>query len=277
MWGVRLAYGDLQLADGVVLRQVDPELFRMEWPEAAQLNWGEAARDGLPTAVLAFERAVQADDDDHVLDPLPAVGQVVSVIRALAGGSVAAGPFVFERLDVRSLAPRPVQAIAARPCGTNPSRIDGSVAKALPAALRRLSGDPAGSLARALDRWQSAATASGLTSLRLTFDALVDIYATERETGSAALRLAVVVGSSLPERQQFVQAMHHADRTIREGLLPDEAVRETTRLLSAALRATVAAALVGELPLNRLRQYADSVLLGERERKRLGAVATTGE
>lgn len=273
MWGLRLMTGDLVLAPGVRLRQVDAELFRMEWPEAAQANWGDEARDGIPHVLLEFERVVEADDDESALDPLLAINQVVAAIRALAGGSVCAGPLVLERLDYRTLAPRPVLALAARRCGAIPSRIDTTIARSLPQALRRLSSDPEGAVARALERYQYAATAQGLTALRAVFDTVTDIYADERETMSAALRMAAVVGASLAERQQFTTAMRSAALVIRQAGPPDEEVVELTRLLAAGLRATIAAALVGELPLSRLQDYADSILLGERERKQLGVAA----
>ena len=274
LWGVRLIYGDLELAEGVRIRSVDPELFRREWTEAAQLNWGEeGAVAGLPTTVLEFERIVEPDDASGVLDPLPAIDQVIATIRALAGGSVHAGPVVLERLDFRTLSPRPVRALAARRCGTVPSKIDGTVAKSLPTALQRLSSDPNGPVARALERYQFAATSGGMTALRAVYDTLVDIYADERETMSAALRMAVVVGAGIPERQQFVDAMREAALVIRAAAPPDDHVTELTRTLAAALRATIAASLVGELPIGRLQEYADGVLLGARERRRLGVAA----
>ncbi len=270
MWGIRLMYGDLEIAPGVTLRSVEPDLFRMEWPEAAQLNWGDASRNGLPTVLLQFERSVSPDDDHNVLDPLPAVTQVVSVIRALAGGSVHAGPLVLERLDFNALAPRPVPAIAARRCGTLPSKIDGSVARNIPIALRRIAADPEGAAARALERWQLAATAPGLSALRMIFDTLVDIYAAEREVGSAALRIAAVVGVSLPERQAIVQAMRDAAAAIAASRLPDEELAATTRTLASALRATVAAALTAQIPITGMQAYADRILIGEEQRTPLG-------
>lgn len=273
LWGVRLIYGDLELAAGVTLRQVDPELFRLEWPEGSQLNWGEQSRDGLPVVLLQFERAVAAADDEQVLDPLPAVVQVVSVIRALAGGSVHAGPCVLERFDFQGLAPRPVPAIAARPCGQLPSRIDATVARSLPTALRRLSTDPHGAAARALERYQLAATLPGLGGLRAAFDSLVEIYADEREVGSAALRCAAVLCANLAERRELVDAMRSASLAIREARPIDASTEQVTRLLAACLRATIAAALVGELPLTSLKDYADSVIIGERDRKQLGVAA----
>lgn len=273
MWGIRLLYGDLELAPGVTLRAVNPEWFRMEWPEAAQLDWGEGSHEGLPTVVLQFERQVGADDDEHAIDPLRGIVDVTSAIRALAGGSVTAGPLVVERFDWKAMAPRPVPAIAARRCGHLPSRIDGTVATHLPTALRRLSADPDGTLARALERYQFAATAHGMSALRAVFDMLVEIYASEREVGSAALRLAVVLGADLSDRRSFIDAMHHAAAVIHKGDPPGPDTVRTTRVLAAALRATVAAGLVGELPVTSLQTYADGVLIGERERKQLGVAA----
>lgn len=270
LWGVKLLYGDLEIAPGVTIRSVDPEWFRMEWPEAAQLDWGTSAIDGLPTVVLQLERQVEADEDETAIDPLRAIVDVTSAIRALTGGSVAAGPLVLERFDWRALAPRPVPAIAARRCGPLPSRIDATVAAHLPTAVRRLAAEPDGTLARAVERYQLAATAYGLGALRATFDMLVEIYASEREVGSAALRMAIVLGTSLPDRRMFVDAMHHAARVIREATPPGPETVQTTRTLSAALRATVAAGLIGELPVTSLQAYADSILLGERERRQLG-------
>lgn len=273
IWGVKLMYGDLELAPGVTLRHVDPDWFRMEWPEAAQLDWGTQSQDGLPTAVLQLERMVAADEDESAIDPLRAIVDVTTAIRALAGGSVSAGPIVLERFDWRALAPRPVPAIAARRCGQLPSRIDGTVATHLPTAVRRLASDPDGTLARAAERYQLAASAQGMSSLRAVFDMLVEIYADQREVGSAALRLAIVLGGSLPERRAYVDAMHEAARAIGSGEPASGELVRVTRLLAAALRATVAAGLVGELPVTSLAAYADSIVLGERERKQLGIAA----
>jgi hypothetical protein len=277
LWGVKLPYGDLEIAPGVTMRAVDPDWFRMEWPEAAQLDWGDGSRDGLPTVVLQLERQVEADEDETAIDPLRAIVDVTSAVRALTGGSITAGPLVLERFDWRALAPKPVPAIAARRCGHLPSKVDATVASSLPTAVRRLSSDPDGTLARAVERYQFAATAHGLSAMRALFDMLVEIYASEREVGSAALRMAVVLGAGLPERRAFVDAMHHAARVIREAAPPGPETVHTTRLLAAALRATVAAGLVGELPVTSLQAYADSILLGERERRQLGIAAMQPE
>ncbi|MCW2923366.1 MAG: hypothetical protein JWM98_770 [Thermoleophilia bacterium] len=277
VWGVRLLYGDLELAEGATLRAVDPEWFRLEWPEAAQLDWGHDAHGGLPTVVLQLERQVEADEDEGAIDPLRAIVDVVSAVRALAGGGITAGPFALERFDWRALAPRPVPAIAARRCGQLPSRIDATVATHLPTAIRRLSAEPDGTVARALERYQFAATAHGLGALRAVFEMLVEIYATEREVGSAALRMAVVLGGALPERRAYVDAMHHAAKVIRDGTPPGPETTRTTRLLASALRATIAAGLVGELPVTSLQAYGDSLVLGERERKQLGVAAMSPE
>jgi hypothetical protein len=273
LWGVTLPYGDLELAPGVTIRAVDPEWFRMEWPEAAQLDWGDGSRDGLPTVVLQLERQVESDEDETAIDPLRAIVDVTGAVRALTGGSITAGPLVLERFDWRALAPRPVPAIAARRCGQLPSRIDATVAANLPTAVRRVSADPDGTLARALERYQLAATAHGMSALRMIFDTLVEIYASEREVGSAALRMAVVLGASSPDRRAFVDAMHEAARTIAAGSPPGPESIATTRVLAAALRATVAAGLVGQLPVTSLQAYADSIVLGERERRQIGIAA----
>lgn len=273
LWGVKLPYGDLELSPGATIRTVDPEWFRMEWPEAAQLDWGEQARDGLPTIVLQLERQVESDDDETAIDPLRAIVDVTGAIRALTGGSITAGPMVLERFDWRALAPRPVPAIAARRCGHLPSKIDATVAGSLPTAVRRLSAEPDGTLARSIERYQLAATGHGMSALRAIFDMLVEIYASEREVGSAALRMAIVLGAGIPERRAFVEAMQHASRAIVTGEPAGTDTVRVTRLLAAALRATIAAGLVGELPVTSLQAYADSILIGERERVQLGVAA----
>jgi hypothetical protein len=273
LWGVKLPYGDLELSPGATIRAVDPEWFRMEWPEAAQMDWGEQARDGLPTMVLQLERQVESDDDETAIDPLRAIVDVTGAIRALTGGSITAGPMVLERFDWRALAPRPVPAIAARRCGHLPSKIDATVAGSLPTAVRRLSAEPDGTLARSIERYQLAATGHGMSALRALFDMLVEIYASEREVGSAALRMAIVLGAGIPERRAFIDAMHHASHVIVTGEAAGSDTVRATRLLAAALRATIAAGLVGELPVTSLQAYADSILIGERERKQLGVAA----
>lgn len=273
LWGVKLPYGDLELGPGATIRTVDPEWFRLEWPEAAQLDWGEQARDGLPTLVLQLERQVEADEDETAIDPLRAIVDVTSAVRALTGGSITAGPVVLERFDWRALAPRPVPAIAARRCGHLPSRIDATVAASLPQAIRRLAAEPDGTLARAVERYQLAATAHGASALRAVFDMLVEIYASEREVGSAALRMAVVLGAGLPERRAFLDAMQHAATAIRAAEPAGPETIQATRVLASALRATIAAGLVGDLPVTSLQAYADSIIVGERERTQLGVAA----
>lgn len=273
MWGLKLLYGDLELSKGVTIRSVDPASFRLEWPEAAQLDWGEFAKDGLPAIVLQLERQVEADEDETSIDPLRAIVDVCATIRALAGGSVTAGPLVLERFDWRALAPRPVPAIAARRCGILPSRIDATVAQSLPIAIRRLSAEPDGLLARAVERYQLAATAHGMSALRAVFDMLVEIYAAERETGSAALRMSAVLAAGIPERRSFIDAMLSAAALIRSGAAPSSETTQITRMLAAALRATIAAGLVGDLPIANLQPYADSIIIGERERRQLGVAA----
>ena len=114
-------------------------------------------------------------------------------------------------------------------------------------------------------------------AMRALFDMLVEIYASEREVGSAALRMAIVLGGALPERRAYVDAMHEAAKVIREGTPPSPTTVHVTRLLASALRATVAAGLIGELPVTSLQAYADAVLLGERERKQLGVAAMQPE
>ncbi len=273
LWGVKLPYGDLELSPGVTVRAVDPEWFRMEWPEAAQLDWGDGSRDGLPTVILQLERQVEAEEDESAIDPLRAIVDVTSAVRALAGGSITAGPLVLERFDWRALAPKPVPAIAARRCGHLPSKVDATVASHLPTAVRRLAADPDGTLARAVERYQFAATAHGLAAMRALFDMLVEIYASEREVGSAALRMAIVLGADLPQRRAYVDAMHAASDAIRTATPPNADAVHVTRLLASALRTTIAAGLVGELPITSLQAYADSIVLGERERRQLGIVS----
>ncbi|MCW2925546.1 MAG: hypothetical protein JWM98_2950, partial [Thermoleophilia bacterium] len=63
----------------------------------------------------------------------------------------------------------------------------------------------------------------------------------------------------------------------RDGTPPGPETTRTTRLLASALRATIAAGLVGELPVTSLQAYGDSLVLGERERKQLGVAAMSPE
>ena len=130
---------------------------------------------------------------------------------------------------VRFIQPSATSRVLNRITSSTPSKIDGTVASHLPQAIKRLSSDPDGTLARAVERYQFAATAHGLAAMRALFDMLVEIYASEREVGSAALRMAIVLGGALPERRAYVDAMHEAAKVIREGTPPSPTTVHVTR------------------------------------------------
>jgi hypothetical protein len=89
--------------------------------------------------------------------------------------------------------------------------------------------------------------------------------------------MAVVLGADLPQRRAYVDAMAAAADAIRTATPPGADAVHVTRMLASALRTTIAAGLVGELPITSLQAYADSIVLGERERRQLGIVTATPE
>jgi hypothetical protein len=195
--------GQLELGDGIRVRAAAAgELARL-WPESHTLLPDRFGREVDRMCVLELARELDAGDPE----PPDAPGELadaVSALRLATAGPIAAGPVIFERLDWRPLAIRPVLPIAAtQPIG-EPTRLDPFRAK-LAADLRgRLldaDGDPA--LAEALDRWELSLFQSDPFRSEQLRESLTALLGGDDGTWAAALRASTLLAAGPGERAEL--------------------------------------------------------------------------
>jgi hypothetical protein len=200
--GVSIGANEIELGDGLRVRHaVSGELSAM-WPESAGLLPRDFGREPDRLCLLELTRAV----DVEVPDAPGELADAVTALRLAAEAPVAAGPVLFERLDWRPYAIRPVLPIAATAPPGEPTRLDpfrGGVA----ARLRPLLGlaDEDASLGDALDRWELSLFQGEPfrgEQLRHALDAALGngegLYA-------AAMRAAALLGETAEERAQLAE------------------------------------------------------------------------
>jgi hypothetical protein len=200
--GVSVGANEIELGDGLRVRHaVSGELSAM-WPESAGLLPRDFGREPDRLCLLELTRAV----DVEVPDAPGELADAVTALRLAAEAPVAAGPVLFERLDWRPYAIRPVLPIAATAPPGEPTRLDpfrGGVA----ARLRPLLGlaDEDASLGDALDRWELSLFQGEPfrgEQLRHALDAALGngegLYA-------AAMRAAALLGETAEERAQLAE------------------------------------------------------------------------
>ena len=152
----------------------------------------------------ALRARAGADAAPNAPEPPDAPGELadaVSALRLATAGPVAAGPVLFERLDWRPLAVRPVLPIAAAEPSGEPTRLDAfraRLASDLLARLGRAEDDP--ELAEALDRWELSLFADEPFRSEQLREALVALLGGVDGLWAAAVRAAVLLGESGEER-----------------------------------------------------------------------------
>jgi hypothetical protein len=200
--GVSIGANEIELGDGLRVRHaVSGELSAM-WPESAGLLPRDFGREPDRLCLLELTRAV----DVEVPDAPGELADAVTALRLAAEAPVAAGPVLFERLDWRPYAIRPVLPIAATAPPGEPTRLDpfrGGVAARLRPLLGLADEDP--SLGDALDRWELSLFQGEPfrgEQLRHALDAALGngegLYA-------AAMRAAALLGETAEERAQLAE------------------------------------------------------------------------
>lgn len=220
------AGAQVELADGLRVRLAAAGELAAHWPEAGGLLPGEFGRAPDRLCVLELERSLPPNEPE----PPDAPGELadaVSALRLATSAPVAAGPVLFERLDWRPLAIRPVLPIAAaEPCG-EPTRLDAfraRLASDLLARLGRAEEDP--ELAEALDRWELSLFADEPFRSEQLREALAALLGGVDGLWAAAVRAAVLLGETGSDRAEQLERLRGLARGERAGRATADAVRK---------------------------------------------------
>src|SRR6476619_1636790 len=146
----------IELGDGIRVRVAATGEVAAMWPEAAGLLPRNFGREPDRICVLELERS-RAGGTSEAPDAPGELADAVTAIRLATAAPVAAGPFIFERLDWRPYGIRPVLPIAATPPPGEPTRLDPfRAAVASDIRVRLAVADDDLRLGDALDRWELA-------------------------------------------------------------------------------------------------------------------------
>jgi hypothetical protein len=250
--GVSVGVG-LELADGLCVRPAAAGEIAAYWPEASGLLPPGFGREPDRLCVIELERTLKP----NVATPPDAPGELadaVSALRLATAAPVAAGPVLFERLDWRPLGIRPVLPIAATEPPGEPTRLDAFRARLASDLLARLGPaeeDP--ELAEALDRWELSLFAEEPFRSEQLREALAALLGGADGLWAAAVRAAVLLGETGPDRAGKLERLRELARGEPAGPSATEAIRKA--LVEAlihgdrmALVASLDDALIGVRP-----------------------------
>ena len=244
----------VELADGLRVRLAASGELAAHWPEAGGLLPADFGREPDRLCVLELERSLPPNEPE----PPDAPGELadaVSALRLATAAPVAAGPVLFERLDWRPFAIRPVLPIAAAEPSGEPTRLDAVRARLacdLLARLGRAEEDP--DLAEALDRWELSLFADEPFRSEQLREALAALLGGPDGLWAAAVRAAMLLGETGPDRAEQLERLRGLARGEPAGRTAADAVR---RAVVETLAHGDRAALVASL---------DDALLGLRPR-----------
>jgi hypothetical protein len=215
----------VELADGLRVRLAASGELAAHWPEAGGLLPADFGRETDRLCVLELERSLPPNEPE----PPDAPGELadaVSALRLATAAPVAAGPVLFERLDWRPLAIRPVLPIAAAEPAGEPTRLDAVRARLacdLLARLGRAEEDP--DLAEALDRWELSLFADEPFRSEQLREALAALLGGPDGLWAAAVRAAVLLGETGPDRAEQLERLRGLARGEPAGKAAADAVR----------------------------------------------------
>jgi hypothetical protein len=216
----------VELADGLRVRIAAAGELAAHWPEATGLLPAQFGHEPDRLCVLELERTL-APNQSEPPDAPGELADAVSALRLATAAPVAAGPVLFERLDWRPLAIRPVLPIAAAKPSGEPTRLDSfraRLASDLLARLGRAEEDP--ELAEALDRWELSLFADEPFRSEQLREALAALLGGPDGLWAAAVRAAVLLGETGRDRAEQLdrlRALAHGEPAAPAGA---EAVRK---------------------------------------------------
>jgi len=198
---------EVGLGDGIRVRAAAAGELSPLWPEAHGLLPDRFGREPDRLTMLELQRQLDAGEPE----PPDAPGELadaVSALRLVTAGAIAAGPVIFERLDWRPLAIRPMLPIAATAPLGEATRLDpfrgklvGEVRRRLPAA----DADP--QLAEALDRWELSLFQCDPFRCEQLRESLTALLGGADGSWSAALRAAMLLAESPKERAELFRGV----------------------------------------------------------------------
>ena len=198
---------DAELGDGIRVRRSELGELASHWPEARNLLPRDFGREPDQLCVLELERKLPALDG-AVPDGPAELADAVTALRLATAGAIAAGPVLFETLDLRPYGIRPVLPIAAtQPLG-EPARLD-----PLRAALaQRLRGqlvlaDTDGPLGDALDRWELSLFQGDPFRLEQLRESLAALLGDGDGAWAAAMRATVLLADQGVDRSELSTAL----------------------------------------------------------------------
>jgi hypothetical protein len=215
----------LELGEGLRVRVAATGEPAALWPEATGLLPQGFGREPDRLCVLELERDLRRGE----AEPPDAPGEIADAVTALrlaTAGPIAAGPVLFERLDWRPYAVRPVLPIAATQPAGEPIRLDAvraALARDLLARLAVVDDDP--DLGEALDRWELSLFQSDPFRSEQLRESLAALLGGGDGLATAALRGAILLGESGRERAALLEKLRALAAGDAAGAVATDAVR----------------------------------------------------
>ncbi|HET8528569.1 MAG TPA: hypothetical protein VFL60_06645 [Gaiellaceae bacterium] len=202
--GVSIGASQIELGDGIRVRQAKTGELSAMWPESAALLPRDFGREPDRLCLLELERSVETE----VPDAPGELADAVTALRLATEAPVAAGPVLFERLDWRPYGIRPVLPIAATPPPGEATRLDpfrATVAARLRPLLGLADGDA--QLGDALDRWELSLFQTDPFRAEQLRHALDAALGNGEGRYAAAMRAAALLGETADERATLAERL----------------------------------------------------------------------
>ena len=233
--GLTTGGATIELGNGIRIRTAATGEFAKLWPEANGLLPMDFGREPDRLCVLELERSLESG----ATEPPDAPGELadaVTAIRFATSAPAAAGPVLFERLDLRPYGIRPVLPIAATQPGGEPTRLDSFRAGLAAELLPRLAlADTDPDLGEALDRWELSLFQDGPFQAEQLRESLSALLGGTDGLWAAAVRGAILLGDT-PRARAELQSRLTADPdadVVRRALVATLAHGDRAKLVAS--------------------------------------------
>ena len=197
---------DIELGQGIRVRQSVTGEFTTLWPESSGLLPRDFGREVDRSCVLELERQLDSGAEDAP-DAPGELADAVTAIRLATAAPVAAGPVLFERLDWRPFGIRPVLPIAATPPPGEATRLDPFRAQVAAKLIPQLAlADADAHFGDALDRWELSLFQDDPFRGEQLRHALDAALGEGDGRWAAAMRAAALLGETAEERGELAES-----------------------------------------------------------------------